>query len=459
MNKSVVRSIQNQNILVLGLAKSGVAVAKLLLRYGAKVTVNEYKPRERCPEADELEALGIPVICGGHPLHLLDRSLDRIIKNPGIPFDIPFLQEAEKRGIPVITEVEIAFQFARCPIIAITGSNGKTTTTTLVYEMLKTSERYRRPLIAGNIGTVLCEVAERAKEDEVIVAELSSFQLLGTETFRPVISCLINLFDAHLNYHHTREHYVQSKAKIFANQQAGDLAVINDDQEAVRKLAKSIGAKVVRFSTEHPVSRGAYIENGLICYRNGGRKVELIPLADLRLVGKHNVQNALAAATIAMEAGAMPDRVREVFRTFSGVPHRLQFVTERNGVRFFNDSKATNVLATIMALQCFNSPVHLIAGGMDRGEDLTSLRGEFERIVKSITVYGQTAQSLTDVARSSGVKEIRSVDNVKDAVDAAAALAQEGEVVLLSPAAASWDQFQSFEERGDMFIQSVHKLR
>jgi UDP-N-acetylmuramoylalanine--D-glutamate ligase len=458
MRKEVAEMFKGKHCLVLGLAKSGFAVAKLLSRFGAKVTVNEQKERGFCSGVEELEACGINVVCGGHPSKLLDQDVYMLIKNPGIPYDIPFLVEAEKRKIPIVTEVEIAYLISKAPMIGITGSNGKTTTTTLIYEMLIGSRR--QPLIAGNIGTVLCEVTESASVNEWIVAELSSFQLLGTNRFKPQISLLLNVYDAHLDYHHTKEHYISAKAKLFANQTNENVAVLNFDQEITKSLSERIAAQVVWFSVKDEVSRGTYIDNETIIYRNHkGHENQILPLSELMLPGSHNLENVLAAIAVAFEAGAKVERIQQVLRTFEGVKHRLQLVRELHGVRYFNDSKATNAVATFKSIQAFPGSVILIAGGLDRGENFSELRGVFNSHLTAIIVYGETAEKIAKIAEEAGVKEIIHVDNVREAVRSAARLAQSDEIVLLSPAAASWDQFTSFEERGDMFIQSVHMLR
>jgi UDP-N-acetylmuramoylalanine--D-glutamate ligase len=458
MREEATKLFKGKHCLVLGLAKSGSAVAKLLSRLGAKVTVNERKEREACSGIEELELHGIRVVCGGHPIELLDEDIFMLIKNPGIPFDIPFLLQAVKRDIPVVTEVEVAYLITDAPMIGITGSNGKTTTTTLIYEMLKGSGR--NPLIAGNIGTVLCEVADKASADEWIVAELSSFQLLGTEHFKPRIALLLNVYDAHLDYHHTKEHYVSSKAKLFKNQTDQEVAILNADQQMTKELAQHILAQIVWFSVNSEVPRGTYIKNETIVYRDqSGNLSSVLPLAEVLLPGTHNLENVLAAISAAMEAGADLRRIREVLRTFEGVKHRLQFVKEIDGVRYYNDSKATNSVASLKSIQSFNSSVIQIAGGLDRGETFSELEEVFHSHLKAIIVYGQIAEKIAKVAKQAGVKDIIYVDNVREAVQSAAHLALTGDVVLLSPAAASWDQFTSFEERGDMFIQSVHMLR
>lgn len=458
MKPGIEKHFYKKNILVLGLAKSGLAVAKLLSRLGANVTVNERKERSECTGVEELEVLGIRVVCGSHPLELLENDLLLLVKNPGIPYDIPFLQEAEKRNIPVVTEVEIAYLISEAPMVGITGSNGKTTTTTLIFEMLKGSPK--TPIIAGNIGTVLCEVAEQAKANEIIVAELSSFQLLGTREFKPQISLLLNIFDAHLDYHHTKEHYIGAKANIFANQTEDELAVFNYDLSVTRNVARGAKAQIAWFSTEQEVERGAFVHEGWIIYKDAqGNATKILDLTELKLVGKHNIENVLAAVTVSYEAGANLHQIQEVLRTFQGVTHRLQFVRELDGVRFYNDSKATNSFATITAIQAFTEPVVLIAGGLDRGSEFNDLEDVFASRCKALIAYGQNAEKISAAAKRAGVNPVIRVDNVKEAVTAAAEIARSGDIVLLSPASASWDQFKTFEERGDMFTESVHKLR
>jgi UDP-N-acetylmuramoylalanine--D-glutamate ligase len=458
MKEQVMNVYQNKRVLVLGLAKSGLAAAKLLSALGARVMVNERKPREQAIGVEELEALGIEATFGGHPMALLSKQLFCIVKNPGIPFDIPFLQAAEQKGIPVITEVELAYQLSEAEIIGITGSNGKTTTTTLIYEMLR--EGPKLPLLAGNIGPVFSEIAAQATQENVLVTELSSFQLLGTHSFKPKIGVFLNIYDAHLDYHHTKAHYLQSKLKLFQNQVSSDIAILNADQAILRQQAKALKGQVVWFSTTGTVSRGGWLDNGFLKYRSSaGDKIALVHVEELKLPGAHNLENALAAATTALEAGADVGRVKEVLRSFQAVPHRLQFVRELKGVKYYNDSKATNWMAAQKGIAAFKEPIVLIAGGLDRQESIEVLRQLFNQQVKGLVTYGQNKSKMADAAHIAGVKEVICVDNVKEAVVEAARLAVEGDVVLLSPAAASWDQFNSFEERGDMFTQSVHMLR
>ncbi|WLR52248.1 UDP-N-acetylmuramoyl-L-alanine--D-glutamate ligase [Bacillus tianshenii] len=445
-------SYRGKQVLVLGLAKSGAAAAKLLQRLGAKIVVNDKQDLSEDSNAKELEALGIEVIGGGHPDGLLDRGFECIVKNPGIPYHVPLLKEAAERNIPVITEVELAYEISEADIIGITGSNGKTTTTTLIHEMLKASQKQAR--LAGNIGKVACESAQAAKKDEWLVTELSSFQLMGTREFRPKISVLLNIFDAHLDYHGTKENYIAAKAELFKNQTAEDIAVLNADDEHVRNLAETIQATVVFFSVKEEIASGAYVKEGTVYYKNE----KIIETADIVLPGSHNLENILAAIAAVKAAGGTNEGIRQVLTTFTGVTHRLQYVDTVDERRFYNDSKATNILAAEKAVAAFEQPVILLAGGLDRGNSFDALIPSLKGI-KGIVTYGETAPKLIEAAEQAGLKTIERVDNLEQAVQKAFGLSARGDVILLSPACASWDQFKTFEERGDMFVDCVHKLK
>ncbi len=433
------------------MAKSGYAASKLLKKLGAAVTVNDRTPLEENEIAQKLKSEGFNVVCGEHPLSLLDNQPFCIVKNPGIPYTNPLLIEAVKRNIPIYTEIELAYLISEAPFIGITGSNGKTTTTTLALNMLQ--EGNKKPLVAGNIGTVACEVAENANEDNIIVTELSSFQLMGIESFRPKISLITNIFEAHLDYHGTKDEYIKAKANIFKNQTENDFAVVNFDDENVMAMASQIRAKITPFSTTKFVQDGAYVKNGFVYFK----EQKVIEVEKIVLPGKHNLENILAAVAISKLLDVENDAIEKVLTTFTGVEHRLQFVTEINKRKFYNDSKATNILATQKAISSFQKPVILIAGGLDRGNGFDDLIPYFKNVKKMIT-YGQTAEKLIESAEKAGMKAVKSVDNVEDAVNEAFAHSEVGDIILLSPACASWDQFKTFEERGNKFIQAVHKL-
>jgi len=463
-------------VVVLGLAKSGVQVAKTLHRSGAVVTVNDKKMREECPEASELEALGISVVCGGHPEGLIHAGVDLVVKNPGIPYSAPPVAKAEELGIEVVTEVEVAYHLTEAPIIGITGSNGKTTTTTWIGKMLESAGLH--PIIAGNIGTPLCAAAEEARPENRLVVELSSFQLKGTREFRPAVAVLLNIAETHLDYHGTMEDYVASKAKLFANQTNSDTAVLNWDDPVCRELVPYIKAKLLPFSmAEELRTAGVYVQPSFIpgvqdnltrhiVYRDeAGAEHRILDIAEIGLAGRFNIGNALAAVAVSLAAGAAPEALVEPLRSFRGVEHRLEFVEVKSGVAYYNNSKATNSKATVTALGALDRPIVLIAGGLDRGSDYMELLPAFKEKVKAMVAIGQTKEKIGRVAELAGLSDIvlvdtgtSAADTLREAIKAAAGLAAEGDIVLLSPACASWDMFSSYEERGRIFKEAVHTL-
>ncbi|MCA1293049.1 UDP-N-acetylmuramoyl-L-alanine--D-glutamate ligase [Paenibacillus sp. alder61] len=467
---------RGRQVVVLGLAKSGVQVAKTLHRSGAVVTVNDKKTREECPEASELEALGISVVCGGHPEGLIHAGVDLVVKNPGIPYSAPPVAKAEELGIEVVTEVEVAYHLTEVPIIGITGSNGKTTTTTWIGKMLESAGLH--PIIAGNIGTPLCAAAEEARPENRLVVELSSFQLKGTREFRPAVAVLLNVAKTHLDYHGTMEDYVASKAKLFANQTDSDTAVLNWDDPVCRELVPYIKAKLLPFSmAEELRTAGVYVQPSFIpgvqdnltrhiVYRDeAGAEHRILDIAEIGLAGRFNIGNALAAVAASLTAGAAPEALVEPLRSFRGVEHRLEFVEIKSGVAYYNNSKATNSKATVTALGALDRPIVLIAGGLDRGSDYMELLPAFKEKVKAVVAIGQTKEKIGRVAELAGLSDIvlvdtgtSAADTLREAIKAAAGLAADGDVVLLSPACASWDMFSSYEERGRIFKEAVHTL-
>ncbi|SFX26948.1 UDP-N-acetylmuramoylalanine--D-glutamate ligase [Thermoactinomyces sp. DSM 45891] len=450
---------QDKHVVVLGLARSGLAVAKLLIEQGAKVTVNDARERIDCAnEADPLEQMGISVICGGHPDDLIDQQIDLVVKNPGIPYHIKPIQQALKLEIPVVTEVEIASQFSKAPIIGITGSNGKTTTTTLVGKMLQNSGV--SATVAGNIGQALSEVTPQLSKNDWLVAELSSFQLKGTVTFRPKIAALLNVTPAHMDYHQTMEDYVVSKWNLFQNQTPDDVAILNADSAICRDLAGSgnLKSRVIWFSKDETTSQGVYIKDGWITSSLDGNEIAILPVEEVALPGLFNLENVLAATAISIMAGADIERIAETIRTFCGVEHRLEYVEMIEGVRYYNDSKATNVQAALTALTSFEEPIVWIAGGLDRGVDFQELTPVLSEHVQAVIAYGESAPILALRAKEAGIESIIQVDDVEEAVYSAHEISRFGDVVVLSPACASWDLYNSFEQRGSIFKQAVHRL-
>ncbi|MBP2077548.1 UDP-N-acetylmuramoyl-L-alanine--D-glutamate ligase [Oceanobacillus polygoni] len=438
------------NIVVLGLARSGTAAAEALLANNKTIRVNDKQATEQDEVVIRLKEMGAEVVIGSHPISILD-GMDIVVKNPGISYDNPIVAEAMQRDIPIITEIELAYYLFDGPIIGVTGSNGKTTTTTLVTDMLKKSDRPVK--VAGNIGIVATEAVQSMKEDEALVLELSSFQLQGTEKFRPTTAILLNIFEAHLDYHKTLGNYKQAKFNIFRNQTEDDYLIYNAEDKAIAEEVKDARAKLVPFSVQQKLETGAWIDDKYAYFKNE----KIIELSKIVLVGEHNLQNILAAIAAAKLNGATNEGICQVLTTFSGVEHRLQFVENVNGRLFYNDSKATNILATQKALDSFKQPTILLAGGLDRGNAFTELQPHLKH-VRAMVVFGQTASKLKQLAAEVGIKKVVESENVEDAVKAAYSISEENEIILLSPACASWDQYRTFEERGDMFVQAVHKL-
>ena len=452
LNKKV---FEHKRVLVIGLAKSGVAVAKLLLYQGAIVTVNDRTPLEENPDAKSLIEEGIRVLVGSHPVDLLEEHFDFVVKNPGIPYHNCMVEAAMKKGIPVYTEIEIAYQLLEGLIIGITGSNGKTTTTTLASLMLKESFPEREVYAAGNIGIPLSQLAEQSTKEDIYVSELSSFQLMGIDQFKPKIACMVNIFSAHLDYHGTREEYIKAKLQLTKNQTEDDYLVYNADYpELITFIEGHTKAILVPFSRKNILEFGAYVKDRYICFN--GEKVILV--STIQVPGTQNVENVLAAVAIAKLAGATNEGIQKAVQNFHGVKHRTQFVKEVNKRRFYNDSKATNIIATQTALRSFtNQSVILIAGGLDRGNGFDELVPDL-KAVSGIVLYGETKEKLQEAAKVAGVPVIEVVNTLEEATKKAYAISKEDDIILLSPACASWDQFKNFEIRGDEFIQVVENL-
>lgn len=438
-------------VLVLGLAKSGYAAAHMLHEAGAEVVVNDASPEEGNQEAHLLKEKGIEVICGGHPPDILEPGFDLVVKNPGIPYSNTVIEKAIQKGMPIWTEVELAYRISEAPIIAVTGSNGKTTTTTLLFHILNIGGK--KPLIAGNIGTVATSVAQEAHSDQVIVMEVSSFQLAGTEMFKPHIAIWTNLYDAHLDYHGSPEAYAQAKANITKNQTAEDYLIYNADQPELFEHMKDSHATMVPFSLSGRTESGISADEQFI-YWQGEPYAER---AMIKLPGRHNLENILAATAAAILMDCDKETVEDVLSSFTGVRHRMQFVKEIKGRKFYNDSKATNTLATKSALSSFELPTILIAGGLDRGHSFEELRPHMTH-VKSVIAVGETAERLKEFASSCGVSQITAAGTMDEAIQQAYGQSEPGDVILLSPACASWDQYKNFEQRGDAFIDAVMKL-
>ncbi|HFI0353515.1 TPA: UDP-N-acetylmuramoyl-L-alanine--D-glutamate ligase [Streptococcus suis] len=446
----MIDTFKNKKVLVLGLAKSGESAARLLDTLGAIVTVNDGKPFEENPTAQGLLEEGIRVVCGGHPLELLDEDFALMVKNPGIRYDNPMVEKALEKGIPVWTEVELAYLISDAPIIGITGSNGKTTTTTMIAEALNAGNKSAK--LCGNIGYPASSVAQTATKDDTLVMELSSFQLMGTEAFHPNVAVITNLSANHIDYHGTYEEYVAAKWMLQRQMTEEDTIVLNFNQEEAKDLAQKTKAKVLPFSTKEVVD-GAYLQDGKLYFKG-----EFIMDADqIGVPGTHNIENALATIAVAKLWGVDNQAIQESLSAFGGVKHRLQLVGKIKGVTFYNDSKSTNILATQKALSGFdNSKVILIAGGLDRGNEFDELVPDLIGL-KKMVILGQSAPRVQRAADKAGVPTVAAED-IADATRKAFEQAEEGDIVLLSPANASWDMYPNFEVRGDIFLQTYEEL-
>ncbi|MZQ76066.1 MAG: UDP-N-acetylmuramoyl-L-alanine--D-glutamate ligase [Peptoclostridium sp.] len=447
--------LHGKKVLLVGLAKTGIATIKFLHSKGALLTVNDIKGKEELPEVlGELEGLGIEFILGSHPQNI--DSYELAVISPGVPLDIPFIVELKERKVAVISEIELSYRYARAPFVGITGTNGKTTTTSLVGEIFKLSSY--NTFVVGNIGTPVVDVVDKADENSVLVTELSSFQLESIETFKPRVSAILNITPDHLNRHKTMGNYIAAKARIFENQDDNDYTVLNYDCEQTRSLAGLCKSNVVFFSRKEKLERGVFVDGGKIVVKTEQGAVSLMDASELKIPGPHNLENALAAVAIAASMKLPFELIASALRSFEGVEHRLEFVRSLDGIDFINDSKGTNPDASIKAIQSFERPLILIAGGMDKGGEFDDFVAEFGGKVKGLVLLGETAQKLEDTAARFGFKQTYRVENMEQAVKKAFALAQQGDIVLLSPACASWDMYPSYEVRGRDFKENVMRL-
>src|ERR1051326_7010996 len=445
--------LNGKRVLVVGLGKSGVASALFLKKHGAKVSVSDTKSGDEL--RNEIPVLldnGITVETGGHGDRTF-RGQDLIVVSPGVPVDAPPLVQARSLGESVIGEIELAAQFLPGPIVAITGSNGKTTTTTLAGEIITTSGF--PTLVGGNIGTPAISLAERAKAGTVIVLEVSSFQLETIQTFRPKVAVVLNVTPDHLDRHRTFEIYTDAKARIFENQQGSDFAVLNADDPTCVAMGARTRAQVFWFSRLKEVQQGAWVRDGNIVLRDAAGQREILQVSEIPLKGAHNLENVLAAVCAGALMGCAPDKIRQAIRDFKAVEHRLEFVASIRGVDYYNDSKATNVDATIKALESFPSNIHLILGGKDKGSDYTVLNDLLRQRVKRVYTIGAAAEKIHSQIRG---PEVVHAETLENATRQAAASAKPGDIVLLAPACASFDQFRSYEHRGQVFADVVRTL-
>lgn len=441
-------------MVILGAARSGISCARLLCRKGARVILTDKKDTAEIRQLlTPLEHAGLETVLGNHPLSLL-KGADFLVISPGIPSDVSIVLHARKKHIPVWSEIEVAFRFLPCPLIAVSGTNGKTTTTSLLGEIFKKSGR--KTFVCGNIGLPVSEIAPKATPEAFVVAEISSFQLENISSFKPYVSVMLNITSDHLDRYPTFAAYKKAKKNMYRYQDKHDYAVLNYDDQEVRTLEKDITAHSVFFSRKKKLSTGVWVDQGTIWSSFGGKKERIIPVRDIALPGPHNLENTLAAVVCAKIAGVGNNDIVSVLTTFAGVEHRLELVRTLGKVKFVNDSKATNVDSVVKALESFANSILLIAGGRDKGSPYYPLKELVQKKVKALIVLGEAAERM--VMQLGDVTSTYRVATLQEAVRLGAQLARAGDIVLLSPACASFDMFKNYEQRGKLFRKYVREL-
>ena len=445
----------SKRVLVIGAARSGLAAVDFLREHDCDVILTDMKSEANEAVLAHLRQLGVQMIWGEQPDVSALRP-DLIVISPGIPLSIAPAAAAKAMGIPIINETELAFRSAKASFVAITGTNGKTTTTSLLGELLK--DEHHQVVVGGNIGLPLVSIAENLGEEDIIVAEMSSFQLETTVSFKPKVALMLNLTPDHLDRHGDMQGYLEAKAKIFANQDEDDYLILNADDDYLAPLAKRARSQVIFFSRKHILKEGVCLRGDTVVFCCNGKETSICPKQAIAIKGAHNLENAMAAAAAAMVLGIKPERIREVLKTFAGVEHRLEPVRTWHGVLFVNDSKGTNPDSTIKALEAYDESLILIAGGKNKGSDFTALAQLIAQKVKQVILIGQAKEELRLALAVCGYEQVLMADTYEAAVQLAAELAEPGDVVLLSPACASWDMFNSYEERGRLFKKLVNEL-
>ncbi len=449
--------ITDQNILIIGAGVSGMGALRLLEQAGAQPIL--YDGNTALSEEALRSRLGTDsrarIVLGDLPEEIKN-SADLVILSPGVPRDLPLVKELCSRGAVVWGEVELAFHFAKGKIAAITGTNGKTTTTALVGEILKSC--YKDVYVVGNIGMAYTEEALNMTEDSVTVAEISSFQLETIDSFRPQVSAILNITPDHLNRHHTMECYTQTKERIAVNQKKEDTCVLNYDDERTRSFGERTKASVLYFSRKHILDQGVYLDGRHIIYSDGISKTRICEVGELKLLGVHNYENVMAAVAVTVAMGVPLKNIWETVISFTAVEHRIEFVEEKDGVAYYNDSKGTNTDASIKAVEAMVRPTLVIGGGYDKQVEFDDWVESFRGRVKWLVLLGATAAQIADTARKHGFTNILFAKDLKDAVRLCAAKAEPGDAVLLSPACASWDMFDNYEQRGKLFKEYVREL-
>ncbi|MDQ1318301.1 MAG: UDP-N-acetylmuramoylalanine--D-glutamate ligase [Candidatus Poribacteria bacterium] len=450
---------KDKRVIVLGLARSGEAAVKLLIRLGAHVLVSDQKGEDELKDIFARLKSEYPQVefhLGGHPEEIFEGA-DLVVVSPGVPFNIPVLESVRDKGIPVIGEIELAYRVCKAPIIAITGTKGKSTTSTLTGQILSKTFKGGKVVVAGNIGIPLSQYVLDLTESDLLVLVVSSFQLETTVHFRPAISVILNIMTDHMDRHKDFEEYYTAKRRIFANQTKQDYIVLNADDRLASACASLTDAKVVFFSSRQILDKGVYLKDGnIVANLHGNDIVTICRTNELKIPGRHNLENAMTATAVSMIYGAEPESIAEVLRTFNGLEHALEFAGEANGIRFIDDSKATNVVSLKAALESIEKGVILIIGGRDKGNDYTQITPLIKEKVKHLVIIGESADKIQNSLGSFSVPH--RAGTMDDAVSMAYKLAESGDTVLLSTACASFDMFRDYAERGRIFKEAAKRI-
>ena len=450
-------NLQGKKVLVFGSGKSGIGAAELLAKVGAQPVIydgNKDLDKEtvikKVPDCNNIE------VYAGELPEEVQKRLDLAVLSPGVPTDIPLVKSFYEQGLPVWGEVELAYRTGKGRVLAITGTNGKTTTTALLGKIMSDAED--SVFVVGNIGTPYTSKALEMKDSSTTVAEISSFQLETIDLFAPKVSAILNITEDHLNRHHTMEEYIRVKELITKNQGTEDICVLNYEDEVLREFGKNLVPRVVYFSSERELEQGIYLDGDKIILKDGKETIEVVRTEELKLLGKHNFENVMAAVAMAYYDGVSMESIRKSICEFTAVAHRIEYVTEKNGVVYYNDSKGTNPDAAIKGIQAMNRPTLLIGGGYDKESGYDEWIEAFDGKVRYLVLIGQTKEKIKEAAEKHGFHHIILCEDLKEAVNVCARKANPGDAVLLSPACASWGQFDNYEQRGDMFKEYVRNL-
>ena len=449
--------IQDKKILIYGAGISGVAAANLLAKSTAKVAIYDGNPNLNVEELKKkLVGNEVNIIVGVIPENIR-KTIDMVVVSPGVPTDLPDLIKFADDGVSIIGEIELAYMFSKGKIIGVTGTNGKTTTTSLIGQILRA--HYESSFVVGNIGIPYTQMVTSTKASSVTVAEISSFQLETIRTFEPDVSLILNITPDHLDRHHTMENYIDAKINITKNQLDDKVCILNYEDEELRKREKDIHAKIIYFSSEQRLRGGIFLENDTIIYNNGVEDIVICNINELKLLGKHNYENVMAAVMATISIGVPLEIIIDEIKKFVSVEHRIEYVKEVHGVKYYNDSKGTNPDAAIKAVEAMVSPTLLIAGGYDKDSSYDEWIESFNGKIKKLVLIGQTREKIANTAREKGFEDIVMADSLEEAVKICRENASKGDSVLLSPACASWGMFKNYEERGNEFKRLVNEIK